>query len=77
MSDNNNGELKKKCPFLKEWCLGDSCACYVIITQTKVGQLGLAQQVQSGMCSFPALCMIMSTANKQPIKPPPFRFSKG
>ena len=61
MGDNHKGELKKKCPFLNEWCIGDACSLFIQVAQTSVNQLGISQLVQQGMCSLPALCMIMSS----------------
>jgi len=72
MGDNHKDEVRKKCPFLDEWCIGDDCACFIQVAQTGVNQLGIQQTVQQGMCSLPALCMIMSSKQvpSQPIKLP-------
>ena len=75
---NNKGELRKKCPFLGSWCIGDACALFIQITQTGVSQLGIVQAVQQGMCSFPALCLIASPKPQpQQVKLSPHLFNKG
>jgi hypothetical protein len=65
MPNNHEGESRKKCPFLNTDCIGDACACFIQVTQTRVTSLGVAELVQTGMCSLPALCMIMSSPKSQ------------
>ena len=81
MPDNGQkqGELRKKCPFMDgAWCIGDACAIYIQVTQTRIGPLGFREQFQSGMCSLPALCLIISSQHQvQPVKLPPSLFNKG
>uniref|UniRef100_A0A6H1ZKJ9 Uncharacterized protein n=1 Tax=viral metagenome TaxID=1070528 RepID=A0A6H1ZKJ9_9ZZZZ len=68
MSDNGEGKLVKKCPFLGEkWCIGEDCAIYMEIVQQRV-VLGVSQMVKVGSCSLPALAMIMSN-RPQPQQP--------
>ncbi len=64
MGNNGTKEEKKRCPFLVAECIGSECACYIDVTQTQL-VLGVARQVNVGICSLPALCMIMS-ARPQP-----------
>ncbi len=66
MSGNGEeGQIRKMCPFLGRWCIGDACACWVMITQQKV-ILGVPQMIQGGTCAVPALCMIMSSRPQAP-----------
>ena len=81
MGDNNKEEVerKKKCPFLNARCIEGACKFWMQVTETKVGQLGLAEQVKVETCSFIALCLIMSSGKlPQPaIQNKPFPFIKG
>lgn len=55
------GVLRKKCPFSGfAWCIGDDCAIWVTLTKQGVGQLGVKQVRQEGMCSQTALCILLS-----------------
>ena len=69
MSGNHEGELMKKCPFLNSWCIEKTCALFIQVAQTQVNSLGIMQAVQHGMCSLPALCMIMSSPKPQQQEP--------
>jgi len=61
MGDNGKDEVNKKCPFLNGLCIGDACAVFTQLTLTKTNELGVVQTAQQGMCSLPALCVIMSS----------------
>ena len=75
--------LKKWCPYLNKWCISQVCACWIQITQTQRSSIqGFATHNQIGMCSLPALCLIMTSLVQQPSqKKPnvilPTQFNKG
>ena len=85
MPDNGDKEqIKKMCPFLNGWCIGEACALSVALTTARVGTLGVPQVMQHNACAFHALCMMLS--NKPPpgtnppanvLKFPPMKFNKG
>lgn len=77
MGDNGKEEgiLKKACPFLEgKWCIGDACAIWVTISRQGTSQLGTRQVQTEGICSLPALCIIISSKPQPPpqiMKMPP------
>jgi len=74
MNDNGEGKIKKKCPFLGEWCIEDACSLFIEVIQQQVNTLGVRTASKSGMCAFNALPMIMSnkpTSPPQTVKIPP------
>lgn len=65
---NNHKELEgrqvKKCPFLKDWCIGDECAIHVSIARnTPVGM----QRVPT--CGVEAMIMMLSELNQKTVGP--------
>ncbi len=78
MSDNGE-KVKKMCPFLGKWCIEDSCNLFIEIVQQGVNTLGIRTLAKGGMCSLPALAMILS--NKPQSAPvmtrPPLIIGKG
>lgn len=57
--DNGQKEEKvKKCPFLRDWCLGEACAIRAKITHNAGGL-----QQQASMCPVDAILMILSEIN--------------
>ena len=67
---NGNGKgdkeelRKKKCPFLKEWCIKDACGLWAEMFQNRGGV-----QMKVGMCSYPASILLLSEIN-QKTQPP-------
>ena len=77
MSNNGKkeeGTLRKKCPFDKQWCIAEACDAFIQINQARINQLGQQQMTQVGMCSLPALTQIMSSLVQimasRPLPPP-------
>lgn len=58
LSNNGEGKLRKKCPLLNDWCIGDACALSCELFRT-VG--GVRQGVSA--CSFNALVTMISEIN--------------
>ena len=60
---NDKEEVKKWCPFLKEWCTKeviDRCAIAIGIGRSVGGT-----RQETLMCSFPALVIILSEINQK------------
>lgn len=69
-SKETEGKVVKMCPFLGgKWCIGDSCALWMVVFHEKVNSLGVRGVSQEGMCSIPALCQIMSSSKQAPSPP--------
>ena len=63
MSDNNESEIKRKCPFNGEEC-GDWCPRYVEVVRM-VG----AQRQRAGMCVDVANNLMLSEINQKTVLP--------
>ena len=64
MSNDGDKEVKKRCPFLKEWCIGDACAIRVELIRSAGGV-----QQKFTMCPFPATVIILGEINAK-MQPP-------
>ncbi len=61
MAENNghkDEKIPKKCPFFHTPCIGNECSLHVELMQSNSGF-----QKKFGMCSFPAMIMILSEMN--------------
>ncbi len=56
---DKQGVNRKKCPLLKEWCIGDACEFSVEIRQNTRG----LQPVKARTCLFIASFMMISEIN--------------
>jgi len=56
--DKAEGQRKKKCPFLNEYCIEGRCGLWTEMARV---QGGLQQKF--GMCSYPAIVMLLSEIN--------------
>jgi len=69
MSDNGSKEeVRKRCPFLNAWCIGDACAL-----STQMNQRVGGQSRQFASCAFTSLVLIMSELNTKAPMPKPQR----
>ena len=58
---NNKEEVKKWCPFLKEWCTGEVIGRCAIAIELGRSAGGVRQKAL--MCPFPAIVIILSEIN--------------
>jgi len=63
MADNNEGEIKKKCPFNGEWC-GDWCPRFVTVVKLVNGQ-----KLTAGLCVDVANNIMLSEINQKTVLP--------
>ena len=54
------GQIRKKCPFLGEWCIGEVCAFRTTLFRNVEGM-----QQQVSVCPVEAILIILSEINKK------------
>ena len=73
MSNNGKdkeGQVKKRCPFMGEWCVGEACAIHSYLMRNTPGGV---QKIP--VCGFEAMVIMLSEINQkterssQPDKP--------
>lgn len=60
----HNSRQVKKCPFLKEWCIGEECAIHSYLTMST--HQGM---VRKSTCGFESMMVILPEINQKTLMP--------